>query len=65
MNRYIGTPQESVIIVSISLRCNSWVVLTQREFRRRFPVCPTTGQTLRRLAARQEEYETTRDTCVV
>lgn len=60
MNRF--TPQERGIIVSIFLRNNSSVVLTQREFRRRFPGRPTpTGQTLRRLATRLEETGTTRD----
>lgn len=52
-NRF--TPQERGIIVS-------YVVLAQREFRRRFPGHPTlTGQTLRRLATRLEENGTTRD----
>ena len=38
------------------------MVLAQREFSRRFPGRPTpTGQTLRRLAGRLEEYGTTRD----
>lgn len=60
MNHY--TPQERGIMVSMFLRHNSSIVLTQREFQRRFPGRPRpTGQTLRRLARRLEETGSTRD----
>lgn len=60
MNRY--TCQERGLIVSIFLTHNRSVVLAQREFRRRFPgrLAPT-GQTLRRLATRLEEFGSTGD----
>lgn len=60
MERY--TPQERGILVTMFLSNNRSVVLTQREFRRRFPGRPTpTGQTLRRFATRLAEFGTTRD----
>ena len=60
MNRY--TPQQSAAIVTIYIKNNSSIILTQREFRRRYrhQKAPT-AQTIRRLASRFEQSGTTID----
>lgn len=60
MNRY--TPQQRAAIVTIYIKNNSSIILTQREFRRRYrnQKAPT-AQTIRRLASRFEQSGTTID----